>query len=352
MSSPAEGLHNPWQPAPDLRRPLLLGALSALAAGILGAASGVLSLWEGPGQRLAVSEMLDWIALVPLLGVLWAYWKVSLAIGSPALRKSALGVFGGLVLFDLLTLVDLADPASWWPVVVWVVTGIGLVVVGIVIFSLEKIEAGVAKADAAPPDSDKPASEQDVPATTTRAGNPARPAEEETTVKLEGSDSPSKSKAGCAGLTVGAAVLVVLRILGRVIRLRKFGGRIAGAGTVIVGAGGLVVLAACALMEVGFWIWFAVCKIRQRGKLGNLAILVGTVELLLLLGAAGMLAWLMVDVVQTVLQPGAADDAVEGVGARWQPTLALATLAANGLWAGVTALLFLRLRQRTPADAY
>jgi hypothetical protein len=84
-----------------LPRWLGYGALAAVAAALLSIVNSALALAGWPQDGFGLLEIISLAGLVPLGIVLAAYYKASFQTGAPALRHSALGLFGMLVIWEL-----------------------------------------------------------------------------------------------------------------------------------------------------------------------------------------------------------------------------------------------------------
>jgi hypothetical protein len=112
---------------------------------------------------------------------------------------------------------------------------------------------------------------------------------------------------------------------------------------------GLVVVALVVLF-VTLLVWFAVAKIRLRGRLGGLAALVGWAELLMLAALVLTVTWWVCDLVRVAQAHAGNDQALEKAIERSQKQL-VNSLTILGLitfltWSLLTACLFLSLRGR------
>src|SRR5262249_52564014 len=158
---------------------------------------------------------------------------------SSGLRKSAGCVFGTVVLIEVLNLAWEELLPAGWDAVAWVAVGLGLVALLGYAFSA----SGSKTATTGP--------------------------------------VSKGSKAGWGGL---ALALVFLLKVG--LKFIVLAGIKAGRWEILVGIGLLV-------STVGFVIWFAVCKIRLREKLGGLFAFVGVAEIFALLAACVFVACLV-----------------------------------------------------------
>jgi hypothetical protein len=85
----------------DLHRWLGYGALAVVAATLLSIVTSALTLCGWPQGGFGLPEIISLTGLVPLGVVLGAYYKVSVKTGTPALRHSAVALFGVLVIVEL-----------------------------------------------------------------------------------------------------------------------------------------------------------------------------------------------------------------------------------------------------------
>ncbi len=89
----------------DLRRWLGYGALAAVAATWLDIVTSALYLAGWPQEGFGLPQIISLAGLVPLGVVLAAYYKLSHQTGAPALRHSALALFGVVILWELAGLI-------------------------------------------------------------------------------------------------------------------------------------------------------------------------------------------------------------------------------------------------------
>src|SRR5262249_28616253 len=92
-------------------------------------------------------------------------------------------------------------------------------------------------------------------------------------------------------------------------------------------------------LGAAFLVWFGVSKIRLRGRLGGVALLVGWVEILMVVLFAGMLAWFVSTLLMAVRQPGVTEEALEAFLDRGGQTALLIGIALTVVWGGLQLLL-------------
>jgi hypothetical protein len=287
-----------WCPNSALRGRLLLGALAALAFGGLAAAESLAKRGQDQGQVITTARIFGAASLVPLAGILWAYVGLARETDSFGLRKSSYCALGVILLGKLhnFTRINLLK-GGWDTMILGAVTA-GLIGLLIVAFY------SPSKADS--------------------AGKDAR---------------PKTSKAGWGGLGIALVLFIefAFRILVRI-------------GINGVGWEWLVwlLLIVC---TVGFWLWFAVCKIRLSDKLGSFAAFVGVAEILGIIVVGAFFAYMLIAMAEATQQPGVGEKAHEELAQYWTNLSAWVVAGATLAWASVTALLFLTLWNRHDAEA-
>jgi hypothetical protein len=319
----------------SLRRWLGFGAFAALVAGLLAAGSSALSLAGWQQGALNTSEFLSLASLLTLGVVLAAYWQVSLQTRTPGLRKSALGLFGVLVIGELATLNISEGNWRWWNIAIWVVLVLATALLLIVVWNLEEIEKEGAdgKSDTGP--------EQKAEAEAAAAGTgaPAGSAQQDSKT-WHGNNVKA---AGVVLAALGTLGLIVLKAFVRVgvRRLMK---------SMDLNLFEILVLGALLVLAVVFLVWFAVVKIRLRKELGVISALAGSVELFMILLGALALGGMLLDMFQVLKQAGLNEEAMqagfEAVAATWSRRTDIGALVVNELWALLTAGLFLNCRAR------
>jgi hypothetical protein len=320
----------------DLYRWLGYGAFAAVAATLLSIVSSALTLGGWPQGGFGLPEIIYVTALIPLGVVLGAYYKVSLQTGTPALRRSALGLFGMLVVLELASLNISEGEPRWWNVVIWVVLALVTGLFLVIVWNLVEIEK---ESGEDIPDTKAEQQANDEPAAPTSGGTPG------------GAAPPGGGwSAGTPGKATGA-VLGILAAIGLLVL--KAGARAAGRRVMkamdATGAEAVVMIAILILAAV-FLGWFAVTKIRLRQVLGPLAGAAGLVELLVILLFGLMMAGTFRDMFQAVERAGfneqAAEANVKAVVAAWTQRAELGSIVLSGVWAALTVGLFLSYRGR------
>jgi hypothetical protein len=282
-----------WTPVPALRGRLLLGATAALIFAGLSAAASLTQIKQGPtpgGVTLAL--ILDWASLLPLAFVFWTYQGIGRGVDSVGLRKSAGCVLGSVLLAEVVELARTKVLPAGWDVVAWVIAGIGLLALIGYAFS--------------------PSGSKSAPIGPVSKG----------------------SKAGWGGL---ALALVFLLKVG--LKFLLIAGIKGGGWEFFVGLGLLV-------SSVGFVIWFAVCKIRLREKLGSLFAFIGVAEMFALLAACVILFCLFQAYQEAEEMEGFDENAKAALDEEWNRNLAVAGIVISSAWSTLTALFLLSLWNR------
>jgi hypothetical protein len=111
---------------------------------------------------------------------------------------------------------------------------------------------------------------------------------------------------------------------------------------------GLAAVAWFALLLLGviFLIWFAVAKIRLRGKLGGVAAVLGWTEILQLVVFTGMVVWFLASLAGVGNQPGVDDKTMEGLVEQMGRDLITAGMVIYLTWTLLTSRQFLSVRNR------
>jgi hypothetical protein len=286
----------PWFPTPSLRRRFLLGVAAVLATGSLSAVAAVLEQRQGPAQGFTTAHALGLASVVPLAFVWWVYRGVAHELDRYSLSKSSGCVFGALALWQLLDLTDENVLPDGFDVAVWIVVGLGLIALLGFAFS-----------------------------------SPAGAAKE--------SGKQTASRARWGGL--GVLALIVIKVGLKFVVI--FGAKGTGYQLLIA-----VLLMVCA---IGFAIWFAVCKIGLRDRLGGFAMVVGVAELLGLIGAGVFAACFLTAFFEVKQLPGFDDQALKEWGAPWWAALTWTTVGTSLGWAALHAILFLTWWTRHDPDA-
>ncbi len=285
-----------WIPSSSLRGQLLLGVAAVLASGSLSAVAAVVEQGQGAAQGFTMAHALGLASVAPLAFVWWVYRGVAHEVDRYSLSKSCGCVFGSLALLQLLGLTEENVLPDGFDVAVWVFVGIGLIALFGFAFSSQP---GAAK------DSGK------------------QPA----------------SKARWGGL--GVLALIVIKVGLKFVVI--FGAK--GPGYQFLVA---VLVLVCAL---AFSIWFAVCKIRLRDRLGGFAMVVGVAELLGTIGAGVFAACYLTALLEVSQVPGFNDQALKEWGAPWWAALTWTTVGASLAWTALQSILYLTWWTRHDPDA-
>ncbi len=299
----------PWAPSPALQGQLFSGMTAVLAAGALSILAAFVQIREGLQPGFTLAQGFAWASLVPLVAVLRTYQSLAGELDSTGLRKSAQGLFGTVVLFQILDLATLKGFPLWGHVLIWILFGVGLVATATLSFATE----------------------------TDLAAPPPK--------KAEAKDSAAEMNRARWGGGLVLGLLVLLKLAGKGLLLKV----VAVRALVNLGAGHWILLAAglLTLLMAAFTVWFAAAKFQLRAKLGGLAVLLGVVEILLLVGYVGFYAWSYFEYETARQQPGVNlqaldDDLLRSVNG--------ASMAVDFIWSTLTALLFWSLRARFDPD--
>lgn len=265
-----------------------------LVSGSLSAAGAMWNLSNPGAAGFTPAHVCGLASLLPLVTVLRTYLVLARETDSAALRKSGLGLFGTLILLELLNLHELTGMPAWWPLLVWAAEGVGLI--GLLIYTFNSGKSKDTKADGI-----------------------------------------SASKAGWGGV----AFLLFLAL------------KVGLKGLVIVGArnlnqSSLVALVWIALQAsaVIFTLWFAITKMRLAGRLGALAALLGVIEIAILATVIGVNVGYFAALSRAEANRVDADKARDKVETEWKEIGHEADLGINVVWSLATALWFFALRGR------
>jgi len=295
-----------------LQGQLSSGMTAVLAAGALSILASLVQIRDGLKPGFTLAHGFEWASLVPLLVVLRTYQALARHADSTSLRHSAQGLFGTVVLFQILELATLNVFPLWGQIIIWILFGIGLLALFPVSF-------------------------------TSATETPALPSKNSATP--DESADVNRARWG-GGLVLG--LLILLKLAGKGLLLKIFAIRMIG--RLLRNLGGhWETLAGVLLMllAAGFVIWFAVAKIRLRGKLGSLAALLGIAELVLFLGFGGFFFWSIAECEAAARLPGANPKALEEELVR---NLNATSMVVDLIWSTLTALLFWSVRNRHDPD--
>lgn len=295
-----------------LQGQLFSGMTAVLTAGALSILASLVQIREGLKPGFTLAHGFEWASLVPLLVVLRTYQALSRQADSPSLRHSAQGLFGAVVLFQILELATLKVFPLWGQIVIWILFGIGLLALFPVSFASEA-------------------------ETLAPAAKPSAASDESANV--------NRARWG-GGLVLG--LLILLKLAGKGLLLKIFAIRMIG--RLLRNLGGhweTLAGALLTLLAAGFVIWFAAVKIRLRGRLGSLAALLGIAELVLFLGFGAFFFWSIAAFEAAAGLPGANHKALEDELVR---NLNSISMAVDLVWSILTALLFWSIRNRYDFD--
>jgi hypothetical protein len=224
------------------------------------------------------------------------------------------------------------DP-PWLVVLLVTVAALAAIGLTLCVWNMEQIETGEAKKG--------PAQTPAVAAEAMAEGSSELSSAPEEKPKPAAS-GPNTAK----GSAAGGCALVLLILAKVLLRAPLMGGNLLFVGFVVL-------LVALIVLAVIFPLWFAIAKLRLGGPLGGLAVGVGALELVLFVGQAAV--WGVVELEQYRAAERAGNNAEERkkaerkVEEHWQPSIAVGSILGWGLWSGLTAALFLKVRSLCPA---
>jgi hypothetical protein len=318
----------PWWPSPALAGVLRVGTWAVVLTATTSGAGAVAHLSQGPQPGFTLAHGLAWAALLPGLVVVAAYISLAREVGSPALGRSALCVFGAGLLLELYELATLRLFTPWGQFALWAVFALGLIALPIIPFASDG-------------EDEKPAAEPLPPAE-------AAPSEISEGAAETGAGAKRAGAAGVLGM-LGLVIVGAVKVFGKalakvgflkglvnLLRLRWNWALIAGGAALVAGS--------------SFLVWFAVMKIRLRRRLGAVAGLVGWGEILGFVFAAAVAAGLVVQLGAAAGQPGLDADDLAALEKKFLYDVTMLGLGIDMLWASLTVCLFASLRRRAGAD--
>jgi hypothetical protein len=330
-----------WQPGSDLRHWLIYGVRGALIAGLFTIAAASLVLAKGPVAGFGLSDALDLAAMIPFALVIVAYWKVSLAANAPSLRKSALGLYGLWVLREMVHQGASEGDPPWLVLLLLTVASLAAIALTVFVWNLERIEKGNAKS-VAPPALPAAAEKVAEPGSDPPSG-PATNSEGPPEVKLRPTAPGTNTAKGTAA---GGCALALVLFAKTLANLPLLGGNFLPVVFIVL----LIVLVSLAVF---FPVWFAIAKLRLGATLGGALVLVGAMELALFLGMIAVEGEMQFEQYQAAERAGPnAEDrrkAEKRVEDAWRPSIAAGSILGWGVWSGLTAALFLKVRSLCPA---
>ena len=241
-------------PSAELRRWLLIGACAVVVEACLSAAilSIELSRHE-ESERYTITDALDLATILPAILVLLTFLALAREAASVGLWRSSIGVFGSTWLMVGLVYTGTGVVPGKWEILLTLAVGIGMVCMFVIIASRPSGFLQPASAESPPKLSEAEPSEPNAP-----------------NAKQRESERP-RSEGGGWGWLGTLGTLVFARLLITLVRHLHFDWYVSL--SMIAGA----VLAGSLLV---FLIWFAICKIRLRDKLGVMAAVSGCADLL------------------------------------------------------------------------
>ena len=309
-----------WVPSPELRRWLLIGACAVVVEACLSAASLSIELSRHEeSEGYTISDALDLATILPGILVLLTFLALAREAASVGLWRSSIGVFGSAWLMVGLVYTGTEVVSGKWEILLTLAVGIGMVCLFVIIANRPSGFLQPASAESPPKPSEAEPSEPNAP-----------------NAKQRESERP-RSEGGGWGWLGTLGTLVFARLLITLVRHLHFDwyvslSMIVGA----VSAGSLLV----------FLIWFAICKIRLRDKLGVMAAVSGWADLLgaaLGLGLAVYWFWVCIQVVVNAQEfPDF-----------YEPKILMPAMAVSGFWIVcdlLVAALFLSVRARFKPD--
>ena len=287
----------------------MIGLLADLVLGII---STVLEFQHWDQEGFTSSDAVDVIALAPQLLIAAAYLVLAREAGARGLWKSAAGMLGSCLLMHLVGLVMLEILSEDMETTCLITTAVGHL--GLLIFSISGFPRYV-----------KPSDESESPTTQTQ-------------------QSESSEGLGCAGHLGALVFFMMLRgIFRRFIPLMGGG----------FGPDNVAMIEFFAILAFGlsFAVWFAITKIRLHEKLGSMARVLGSAEIIILLLHAGLAAIILAAIISAAAaNPQLDDDGVDQLLTPWMQRGTLLSTSCHVLWVLLTAAFFASLRKRAEQD--
>ena len=299
-----------FTPGERCRRWLLIGMILLLIDLVMGVASTVLEFQHWGEEGFTPDVVLGYAAIIPQMLIVVAYLVLAREADARGLWKSCAGMAGSYLLVCLIGLVLLEVLPAAGNTAVMIVVAIGIL--GLLGFSISGIP---------------------------RFAEPSAPATPEDEAKSSGVP-------GWIGGLASFIVYLVLRGL-----YRRFIRPVLGEG---FEADDWTMMEFFALLVFGvsFAIWFAITKIRLRRKLGSMACVTGSAEILILLVHAGMAIAVLAVIINTAaVNPQIDDDGIDRLLDPWMKRGSLITVTSHAIWAVLTFAFFASVRMRSSKPA-
>jgi hypothetical protein len=310
---PDEATSALWRPDKRCCQWLLIGIVALLADLVLGIISTVLQFQHWDQEGFTSSDAVDVVALAPQLLIAAAYLVLAREAGARGLWKSAAGMLGSYLLMYFLGVVMLEVLSDAWNTAIMVTTAMGLL--GLLAFSISGLPRFVKQPD-----------NNDSPTASTQ-------------------ESESSSGIGFMGHLGAFVFFIMLRgIFRRFIRPMLGGG---------FGPDDWVMIEFFAVLAVGlsFAVWFAVTKIGLHKKLGSMARVLGSTEILILLLHVGLAVIVFAAIIsEAAANPQLDDDAIDQLLTPWMKRGTLISTSCHVIWVALTAVFFASLRKRGEQD--
>ncbi|MDA1049054.1 MAG: hypothetical protein O3C40_01055 [Planctomycetota bacterium] len=305
------------EPSPPCRQWLLIGMIMLGADLVLGVLATVLEFRHWGEEGVTPDVLISYAAIMPQIVLIMSYLVLAREADARGLWKSVAGMLGSYLLMCLLSLVFMEVLPDAGNTAITITTALGIL--ALLGFSISRIPrfGNLTGADQSP----------QMPAT-------------------EPKESPSDGNIGWLGGIALFIAFLVLKGLGR-----RFIRPIFGAG-LEADDWALIEFIAIFAFGLSFAIWFAITKIRLRGKLGTVSCVTGITEILILLVHAGMAAVILTVIVTEAAAAPQLDDAgIDQILDPWMKRGSLVSAVCHVVWVIVTAVLFASLRSRSGYDA-
>lgn len=274
----------PWSPSVPLRQQLLWGAFGVAIAGGLASAGHLITIVQGPKPGLTTEDWLSYASSIPQIWVLLAFLGIARETKSDGIRRCAIGFFGAGWLLQISSLAEDVLPLA---AAGWMSLAVMVAYVILMGYCFARALAVVGP-----------------------------------------------------GAFLGAFILFKLAV-----RLPKM---LPGLKAIDRFTMFMIVLGAIAFLAfIILTIWFGAALIAQRRKLGGSATALGWFKIAAALTLVGGVIWLIAEMVRMADAPGADNLEFEDLMKPQLHAMSIAALTFELLAAGLMAVFFLNVRQRT-----
>jgi hypothetical protein len=303
-----------WRPNYRCRRWLLIGLIMLAADLVLGLLATALEFRHWGEDGFSPDVVVAYVAIIPQIVFITSYLVLAREAGERGLWKSAAGMLGSYLVMCLLSIVFMEVLPEAGNTAITVAAAAGIV--ALLAFSISGI----------PRFTNQVAADQ-----------PPSPASE--------TASSGDGGFGWLGGIAAFIAFVVMRAIVRRFIMPVFGARLG------IDDWALIECVAIIAFGLTFAVWFAITKIRLRRKLGAMACVIGTTEILIILVHVGMAAVILCMIMTEAAAAPQLDDAgIEKLLDPWMKRGSLTSATCHVVWVVVTAAFFFSLRQQSEQD--